>query len=208
MVMTWNLAFLNSQLRTASIGKCVVYREQLDSTNAEAKRQLAAGAGAHGTVIIAGDQTQGRGRYDRQWISFPSNLAVTVMLSTTLPLPALQKTPLVVGLALYKIVKSYCTRQQLRLKWPNDLLINDKKCAGILIETIENTIIMGIGVNIDRAPDHMELRHPATSLYAEGVQVDRERLLAAFLNILEPDWLCFEKAGFAAFRAAYEEGLV
>lgn len=200
-----NLAAFRSKLRTASIGKNVIHLATVDSTNNEALRRLASEPNLHGTVITAEEQTAGRGRYDRHWISLPSNLACTVILRTGAPLPALRETPLVVGLALYKTVTGFGTGQELRLKWPNDLLANGKKCAGILVETIEKNVIIGIGVNIARAPEHVELRYPASSLHAEGINVAREQFLAEFLNTLEGDWSVFEKAGFAPFRQAYLE---
>lgn len=200
-----NLPVFRSKLRTASIWKNVIHLTMVDSTNSEALRRLASEPDLHGTVIIAEEQTAGRGRCERHWISLPSNLACTVILRTSAPLSALRETSLVVGLALYKTVTAFATGQELRLKWPNDLLVNGKKCAGILVETIERNVIIGIGVNIVQAPDDLELRHPAGCLFAEASHVSREEFLAEFLNTLEGDWSVFEKAGFAPFRQAYLE---
>ncbi len=125
-----------------------------------------------GTVVIADVQTAGHGRYGRTWISPPGGLYTSIVLK---PDPLL---PLRAGIAVAAALTERGTAA--RLKWPNDVLVGGRKIAGILIEEADGAMILGIGVNLDKAP------YPgATSVRAAGGKVPvPEELLVRILDAL------------------------
>ncbi|MGH2410232.1 MAG: biotin--[acetyl-CoA-carboxylase] ligase, partial [Chloroflexota bacterium] len=133
--------------RLGGIGDPLIYRAEVDSTNALAAR-LTPKEAPVGAAIVADHQTAGRGRLGRRWLAAPhTGIACTVVLG---PMDPMWAAPMAVGLALVETLE----RRGLpaSLKWPNDALIEGRKCAGILIETrrVEGTIwlLAGIGINV------------------------------------------------------------
>jgi BirA family biotin operon repressor/biotin-[acetyl-CoA-carboxylase] ligase len=131
------------------------------STNADVIEAARAGA-AEGLVITAQAQTAGRGRMGRAWISPPGAcLALSMLLRPTMPMSAWGWLPLMAGIALSDAVGV----DRAGLKWPNDLLIDGRKCAGILAEAaVSGAVVIGIGVNLTEAPPEL----PAISLKEAG----------------------------------------
>ena len=125
-----------------------------------------------GTVVIADSQTAGHGRYGREWVSPPGGLYTSIVLA---PDPLL---PLRAGVAVAEALSECGIPAQ--LKWPNDVTVDGKKIAGVLIEEADGTMILGIGVNLDRVP------YPgATSVRAAGGRVPApEELLSRILRVL------------------------
>jgi len=167
-----------------------IYRHRvIDSTNDEAKRLIEKGE-PHGTLIIADEQTAGRGRSGRTWVTPPmSAIAMSLILRPTAPAHLhLTQISLLGGLAVLEGIKR-ATNLTPQLKWPNDVLINGKKVAGVLAESLFvgdrlEAVIVGMGVNVNAAPpSDLKLEYPATCLAdALGRHVDREALIAAILE--------------------------
>jgi BirA family biotin operon repressor/biotin-[acetyl-CoA-carboxylase] ligase len=147
-------------------------------------------------VIVAEEQVAGRGRRDRQWMSPPrAGLAASVLLrpgranadkgwSAVQP-GAYGWLPLLAGVALLEAVDRVAEVDDAALKWPNDLLVGGRKCAGILAEVIGDAVVVGVGVNVStRAEELPETTGaPATSLRVAGAKsIDREPLLRALLR--------------------------
>jgi BirA family biotin operon repressor/biotin-[acetyl-CoA-carboxylase] ligase len=174
-------------------------RTETGSTNADAAE--AAGQGeAEGLVIVAEQQRAGRGRRDRQWVSPPrAGLTLSVLLR---PGPAVpQRTwgwlPLLAGVALREAVE---LRAELgaTLKWPNDLLVGDAKCAGILAEVTGDAVVVGIGLNVTTRADELPAPTgvPATSLRLAGARTtDRDPLLRTLLRSLAQWYEGWREAG-------------
>jgi BirA family biotin operon repressor/biotin-[acetyl-CoA-carboxylase] ligase len=175
------------------------------STNDELRRLAEEGA-PDGLVVVAREQTRGRGRYGRSWASPPGNLYASVLLRPDCDLAATAQLSLVAGLAL----GDACARLgpkglTIQLKWPNDVLINGAKTAGLLLENAiwpdgrAAWVIIGSGVNIVSCP--ADTPYPATSLTAEGfVPLAPLALLEAYLRALDA-WLDkWRDLGFAAVR--------
>ncbi len=184
--------------------------DTIDSTNEEAKR-LAAAGGQHGAVIWAESQTAGKGRDGRQWISESGNLFCSLLLQPCAPQSHLAQLSFVASLSLYRALESVIPEShRLGLKWPNDVLLDGKKLAGILLETMPDEesdarwVILGIGVNVEHFPDNT--RYPATSLKAVGVEIISAKIvLSRFLNYFEPiydEWL---EHGFEKIRQQWLE---
>ena len=173
------------------------------STNAHLLDSARRGT-AEGAVLIAEQQTAGRGRLGRTWISPPrAGLAVSVLLRPDVPARALGWLPLLAGVALVEAVRRIAELDAV-LKWPNDLLIGDRKCAGILAEAVPGAVVIGIGLNTTLR-EHELPRPDATSLQLAGAACyDRDPLLRAILRGLA-DWYTRwrDDPGGCGLREAY-----
>ncbi len=179
----------------------VRHYESIGSTNDEAQRLAAEGA-VHGTVVHADEQTAGRGRLSRRWLSPPGNLYLSIILRPDVPPPRTIEIGFVAALAVADAVDALLPRQvRASLKWPNDVLVNGGKIAGILVEQSGEAVILGIGIDVLQAPSGVSYR-VSTIVGCGGLAtVDgaRDGLLTALKN-----WLgVWEKDGFAPIRAAW-----
>jgi len=149
-----------------------------------------AGAGCpHGTIVGADEQTAGIGRHGRTWISDPgTGLYVSIVLRPTAPAPILT---LALGLATRDAIAEVVGRAPSAgpgapdLRWPNDVLLSGKKCAGILAQAESGAVIAGIGINVSQPSFPEGLETPATSLALEGAEVSREDLLVALAHAVD-----------------------
>lgn len=138
-------------------------------------------------LIVADQQTQGRGRLGRSWLSTPG---ASVLMSVCWPIEDIGTThdrvSLLVGVAIARAVEQLAPDSPVRLKWPNDVLVNQKKIAGVLIEGSEHTFIIGIGLNVtrDACPDEM-LRPETTCLAELGASTDRLGVIETLFNELD-----------------------
>jgi len=187
---------IHSTLSTTWLGRRIELFECLPSTNREAV-QLAQAEVEHGTVVAADCQTAGRGRLSRTWFSPPSaNLYCSIILRMMRPPERftewLSWLPLTSALAAAEAIEQVSSIH-VSVKWPNDLLISERKVGGILCESGMGTrsdpfqiIGIGINVNVDHDDWPADLRDSATSIWQERrVVVDRNRLLAQLLLELE-----------------------
>ncbi len=168
-----------------------IYYRQTDSTNKRA-RALAMEGFPEGTVIVAEEQNDGRGRRGRSWYS-PINQGIymSVILRPTFPLRQISRLSLLTAVALAEALEE--TGLKPGIKWPNDILINGRKIAGILAEAVTDMdsiefVILGIGININNPPQDFpdDFRTPPTSILAEhGLPGSRIKLVQRLLLSLE-----------------------
>lgn len=186
-------------------------RQETASTNADAVEAARAGQ-PEGLVVLAESQTAGRGRLGRAWVSPPrAGLAMSILLRPVVEMPRWGWLPLLAGLALAEAVTGLAADAGLAepavapgsevgrnagwpasaalevgLKWPNDLLVGGRKCAGILVEAVSpGAAVVGIGLNVSLTEDELPTTPtglPATSLALAGQQVDRTRLAIALIR--------------------------
>ncbi len=188
---------VTSLLSTTHLGRTLHLLDQTDSTNS-ATAQLAQEGVPHGTVVWTDRQTAGRGRRGRTWYARPgTSLCFSVLLRPSLPLAPdplwLGWIPLASAVGVAAGIERSLSISS-TLKWPNDLLIQERKVGGLLCESLGSAdraplLIIGVGLNVNLRPDDFpdELRGCATSLAGEGeAPVDRSQLLAHLLNELEP----------------------
>jgi BirA family biotin operon repressor/biotin-[acetyl-CoA-carboxylase] ligase len=156
-----------------------------------------------GTVVVASRQTQGRGRHGRDWISPEGNLYTSVLLRPELPQVRLTELGFVAALAVADAVDAALPGGRARLKWPNDVLIDGAKVAGILVEIVEdNAAVIGIGVNIAQAPEAMP--YPITCLHHAGATTaSSATVLTQLLAALERHLSDWTEHGFARSRATW-----
>jgi len=135
--------------------------DKVDSTNAEVKRIAA--TGERGPLWVRADsQSQGRGRRGRDWVSQTGNLYCSGLFSHTGSLQEAARLSFVASLAVADCLSTYIAAEKIKLKWPNDVLIDGKKLSGILLEGGEGWFVVGIGVNLVSHPEDTEF--PATHL--------------------------------------------
>src|ERR1700685_889548 len=162
------------------------YFPTLGSTMLEATRLASLGA-PHGSVILAEEQTAGIGRLGRSWLS-QAELGVYCSILLRLPLSPgnLPVASLVLGLATAEAIQK-STQLACDLRWPNDVLINESKVAGILTHLVETCIVAGIGINVNPPALPTDLRTPATSLRIEsdGRLQSRESVIVNLLDSLD-----------------------
>jgi BirA family biotin operon repressor/biotin-[acetyl-CoA-carboxylase] ligase len=182
-------------------GARLITHDTIGSTNAEAMR-LARG-GEHGPLwVTAKSQTAGRGRRGRLWVSEQGNLYASLVLTAPAPPERFPELSFVAALALHDVIGGRIPGLAGRvvLKWPNDLLIDRNKFAGILVEGEGAIVVIGIGVNCVHHPAGTE--YPATDLAAAGVRATPESLFApltAAMNVRLVQWS--RGAGFVSVRA-------
>ena len=174
---------------TRHVGRRVVVYDDLPSTNDRAA-ELAADPENAGTVVVADRQTTGRGQYGRVWQAPPgTSLLMSVLL---FPPPACRRPVVLTALAAVAVAEAIreLTGVQARVKWPNDLLLGDKKVCGILIEQGIGTVV-GIGLNLNQSATDFETAGlpDATSLAAaSGGWIDPTAALAALLRRLDDEY--------------------
>ena len=165
-----------------------------ESTNLDAR------SGKPGDVFTADEQTAGRGRLDHAWLSPPGkNLMLSVVLDVSgIASAEVATLPLVVGLAA-ATATSLRLRRQTWIKWPNDVLIYQRKLAGILCERHGDNVIAGVGINVNQKVFAPEIALRATSLLQiDGQERPLEMVQRAFLKTLEPFYENWRQNGFAA----------
>lgn len=202
---------LSPLLATHDLGRTIHYLDSVGSTNAHAHRLAQEGA-YHGEVVVAEQQTEGRGRRGRSWESPPGlNLYFSVILRPELPPQRAPELTLLTAVAVAETLRE--AGVQGAIKWPNDLQVDGRKVGGILTELSADPdavhfVIVGVGVNLNarHADFPPELREVATSVAeARGGLVPRALFAAALWTNLE-QWLDHHQAnGFAPVREAWKE---
>lgn len=196
---------------TLPAGYRLVRLESTDSTNEEARR-LAGEGGDDGTVVWARRQTAGRGRQGRTWQSPEGNLYCSILVRPDMAAADAAQFTFVTALALGDALTGILPqRVELRYKWPNDLLLDGRKVAGILLESSGGTagtldwLVIGAGLNVAEFPA-ITGGYPATSLRQAGVgDIELEDLLGLFLVEFSTWRERWRNEGLAAVRAAWLE---
>ena len=190
-------------LNTKIMGQDVTYYDTIDSTNKAAYGIAQAGA-REGSIVIAEKQTKGRGRLSREWVS-PANkgIYVSIILRPRITPFEAPSVTLMAAVSVCCAIREYTGAKAL-IKWPNDILINEKKAAGILTEMEAEQdsvkfIILGIGINVNAKTP--ELPKGAGSISEEmSNDISRAGLLRALLEQLEQHYNILKNEGFAPIR--------
>ncbi|MCB1720592.1 MAG: biotin--[acetyl-CoA-carboxylase] ligase [Rhodospirillales bacterium] len=166
---------------------------KLDSTQDECKR-LAVDGGPEGTVVQAIQQVSGRGRHGRMWLSEEGNLAMSFILRPRCEIVKVGQISVMVGVALAQAIG-----KKAQLKWPNDVLVDGRKCAGILIDSdlsggALNWLVIGVGVNTHSAPE-----------MGAALNVDCDEFRDAFLENISQFYAEFRRNGFVNIRDEWLE---
>ncbi|MGO8814076.1 MAG: biotin--[acetyl-CoA-carboxylase] ligase [Terriglobia bacterium] len=202
-------SLLRAELGDLPIGRTIVHFFRTDSTNAVALRLAAEGA-EHGTVVVAEEQTAGRGRLGRTWYSEKSSgIYTSIILRPPLSPAAAPVLTLMAGLAAQKAVTAV-TGLVVDIRWPNDLLVNGKKVCGILTEMSAevdrlHAVVLGIGMNVSHNQMPPALENIATSLRMEARRtISRVQVLVALLREIERHYQMLLKSGNRAITERWE----
>jgi len=201
---------ISRQLNTCTFGKKIECFDSIDSTN-KYILELARKGAPEGQVVVSDYQSGGKGRLGKEWISPPGkNLLFSVLLKPQAEIEQVQKITLAAANVIAEAVETFLEKNgmnkpDIKLKWPNDLLIRKRKVSGILIESILNgkeiTALAagcGINVNLDSSEFPDSVRSTAVSLKEETKQeISREDFLAHFLNLFEEFYTKWERTDYA-----------
>lgn len=179
---------IESYLLPESFCKRIECHESIDSTNLRAK-QLAETGEPEGTLVVADEQTAGRGRRGRGWASEPGvGIWMTLILRPDLEPAYVPGITLITALAVNRSIREVCGVES-QIKWPNDIILDGKKICGILTEMSSEVnyihyAVTGIGINANTIQFPEEIRDTATSIYRQtGKRVDRAVLISRFANV-------------------------
>ena len=198
---------IKRKLKTKILGKNILSYRTVGSTNRLGFRLAESGVG-EGTLIVADEQTKGRGRMGKSWYSPPKlGLWMSLILHPNIPPFKAPGLSVCAGLALAQAIGDL-TGMDAKIKWPNDCLINGRKVGGILLELSAeldriNFVIVGIGINVNHLSSDFpkKLSALATSIRMEwGKKVPRIKLLTLFMKKFEGIYLDFKKNGLAPQR--------
>ncbi len=178
----------------------IIHYEHTGSTNEDAKRLALEGA-CEGTVVVADSQSAGKGRRGREWASSPGgNLYFTMLLRPQMPADKAPMLTLLMATAVVRAMEETMGKElQFYIKWPNDIVINGKKVCGILTEmtmdkNMIQSVVIGVGVNINSREFPEELKDMATSLLLESEQIDGNARLPEGRELLNSILNCFESS--------------
>lgn len=184
----------------------VAVHDLIDSTMDEARRMAASGE-RESVAILALEQTKGRGRRERHWHSPRGNLMATLFFAPHVDPARAATLSFAAGLAVADMIDNAARKRIASLKWPNDVLIDDAKVAGLLVESASDArnlvdwVAIGVGVNLAHAPEGTP--YPATSLAANGIEISPAQAIAALVPAFD-HWLrIWETEGFAPIRTAW-----
>lgn len=153
-----------------------------------------------GHWLVADRQTAGRGRLGRGWNDGQGNFMGSTVVHLTAGDPSPATLSLVAGVALARAVAALAPGVGIALKWPNDLLIDGAKCAGILMERTGNAVVIGIGVNLVAAPDLPD--RPTAALADKGARLDRDRFADALaVAMVDAIWIWRQEGAASIVRA-------
>ena len=230
IVFFWNPENLETQV----FGKPLLYYSLLDSTNEYLLRKLKKTKRntkketkrekkdfqeefneelKEGLVVLAEKQSKGRGRFRKTWFSQErKSLAFSILLVPNRDLASFVQIPQITALSICQVLeKFYGLKPQ--IKWPNDVLLRNKKITGILCETIENRIVLGIGINVLQEEEDfpLELRDRVSSLFIEtnilesNISLSREFVLSRILLALESNYQKWQNPIRFSFREYFQE---
>ena len=173
-------------------------KEEVGSTNDEAlilSQEIKSGK----YVVTAQRQTNGRGRRGRSWIGYDGNLFMSFIQE--IELSQIGQIVFVVSLSLLESLQAIFPKIDIKLKWPNDVLVEDNKISGILLEKgARKYLIIGIGVNLCGAPKLSGVLYPATSLKDKGYETDRLTLFEKYVEIYDKNCQILKEQGFMPIR--------
>jgi BirA family biotin operon repressor/biotin-[acetyl-CoA-carboxylase] ligase len=173
------------------------------STNDVAKRLVREGQG-HGTLVSAKLQTEGRGRHGRKWVSELGNLYASLVVKPARPLNEWPQLSFVIAIALAEALNEYLGDKKTAIKWPNDILVDGKKIAGVLLETEGDVLIIGFGINCVSHPS--DVSYPATHLaeqQAQATPVDVNALLFNCAAHFDKCYKLWTMKGFSAIQPVW-----
>ncbi len=204
---------ITDNIETSVFGKKeIFYYDTIDSTNNKAK-ELAAGGAPEGSIVIAEQQSAGRGRKGRSWLSSTGEgLYISLILRPIIPPTEVSKITLMTAVAISEALLNF-TNIKVKIKWPNDILVNGKKLAGILtemsmeVDAIDYVVVgLGLNVNSEKSSFTDEIKEIATSIQIEtGIVFSRAMIVKLFLSWFEKLYFEVQEKGFHSIIKRWKE---
>lgn len=203
---------MDTRYNTLFIGKVLLEYERLDSTNSQAERLLKEKNLAEGTVIFTSEQFSGRGQVGNSWFSDSNkNISISIILQPKLDFPKYQfALNQIVSLGIRDFIGTYLSNA--KIKWPNDIMIDNKKVAGVLIQNsiskkqISNSIV-GIGINVNQDFFPVGLGKPTSMFLETEKQYDIKELLGHLFSNIEAWYLKLKSGKFKEIDDEYHKYL-
>ncbi len=174
------------------------YYNSVSSTMDKAKELIENQKAGDRSIIISDDQTHGRGRHGNTWVSHHGNIFTSLIYNSDMPVHIMSY---ITGIAIAETLKQFDINAE--IKWPNDVLINGQKTAGILIESFDNYYIVGIGINLIYSPKK-NIKYKTTYLKKYSKKVVREKILTDLIAKLDLWRLLYQKKGFEPIKKKWE----
>lgn len=185
-------------INTFVLGKKIYYFDEIDSTNEYAKKLIENNVD-EGTLIISNYQTNGKGRFNKSWVGNKGDsIFLSLILKPNIELFSIMRVTLLAGISVCNTIKNF-TGLDVKIKWPNDIIIDNKKVCGILTEVnaqIENIsyVILGIGINVNNNEFSTNLKDKATSIFLQtNKKFERQKIIASFLENFESTYFNYIK---------------
>ena len=185
---------IKSNLKTSFLGKNIVYHEEIDSTQDEAKRLVKQGKATNGMYIVTDNPTNGKGTKGRAWYGGEyENICGTFVLTPNCNIKQIENLTILIAQCLVKTIKDLYDIK-LDIKYPNDVMCNRKKVSGILTESVTNKeivkyVFIGIGIDVNQTIFTPEIEQIATSLKKEyNKEFNREEIISSFFNTFEKEY--------------------
>lgn len=203
---------IQQTLTTEWLGQSVFYRDSIPSTQILAHEEARNGK-EHGTIVIANEQTEGKGQKGRQWHSTKNKgLWMSIILRPGFLMQQASQLTLLTATVLADVLAPV-TRKRVTIKWPNDILLNDKKIAGILTEVKTSQahmkyVVIGVGLNVHQRPNDLpsDIEQKASSLLIETDEHhDIISLIKEIVCTFEKSYKTFIHEGFAMIKAKWEQ---
>ena len=171
----------------------IKYFEQTSSTNDEAKKLVS--QIKQKCIVIASKQNSGRGRRGRIWISQEGNLFVSFAFEAKLS--EIGKLVILSAVTVFNVIKKFALSQNVKIKWPNDILVDGKKISGILFEKADgNFWIMGIGINVVSSPQNIDGKYETISLKGLGIDVNVQEVFENLVLAFDEQMVVYQQFGF------------
>ena len=208
--LLFNKLEIEKEIDTFVLGKKVYFFDEITSTNEYAKK-LANDNANEGTIVISDSQTNGKGRLDKNWVSNKGDgIFLSLILNPNIELFSVTQITLLAGICVCNTIKM-CTNLDAKIKWPNDIIINNKKVCGILTEVSAQIdkvshIILGIGINVNNESFDESIKNKATSIFLEtGNKLERQKIIGYFLKEFENKYFKYkQEKNFLTFLDEYK----
>lgn len=205
----YNKMEIEKEIETFVLGKNLYFFDEISSTNEYAKK-LANDNLEEGTIVISDCQKNGKGRLNRNWVSNKGDgIFLSLILRPEIELFSVTQITLLAGICVCNAIKTQ-TGLDAKIKWPNDIIVNNKKVCGILTEVSAQIdkvsyIILGIGINVNNDCFEEDLKNKATSIFLEtGKNIERQKIIGCFLKEFENNYFKYKKEkDFSIFLEQY-----
>ena len=172
------------------------------STNLEIKKMVSSNLKINNLCLSADNQTVGYGRRNTKWFSYMGNMHLSILLKPKCKINEVNQLSFMTSISLGDTLKKIKNNINIKYKWPNDILLNKKKVAGVLIETSSHInkkikwVIIGIGLNIIKSPNLNKKEFKATSLNKEKIYIEKDNFIDSFLQNFFVNYEIWKKKGF------------